>query len=135
MAKKWQRRAPTIKSLLLIKGLDKRHAILCRKVIHGTLDPQVASPACAAWVRHCYWEPDNAAQIMEALNELTNAFGVEAIFREGGSIVQPSLEYLNQGDTWNATILRDPETERIWVGCWGDVVEKWPSVDGSGGFR
>ena len=136
MPTRWQRKAPSVKALLRIKGVDHRTAILCRKVIHGTLDPQVASPACAAWVRHCYWEPDNVAQIMEALNELTNGFGVEAIFCEGGSVTQPNLEYINQGDTYNATILRNPDTGRIWVGCWGDVVEKWPSnYDGSGGMR
>jgi hypothetical protein len=136
MSARWQRNAPPVKDLMKIKGVDKRTAILCRKVIHGTLAPQIASPACAAWVRQCYWEPDNIAQIMEALNELTNGFGVEVIFRKGGSVTQPSLEYINQGYTYDATILRDPKTERIWVGCYGDVVEKWTSkYDGSGGMR
>jgi hypothetical protein len=98
--------------------------------------PQVASQHCHAWVRQCHWEPSAIEQIMAALNELTNAYGVESIFCEGGSITQPALEYLNQGDTRNATILRNPETDRIWVGCWGDVVERWPSnYDGSGGMR
>jgi len=58
----------------------------------------------------------------DVLNELTTGFGVEYIPR-GHNSKSPSIEYINQGDTYATTImLVDGRNWRI--GCWGDYVER-----------
>lgn len=122
---KWQRKAPSMKALARIPAVNRHAALLIRKVIHGTLAPETASMACKVWVARCYWEPGQDEKIMEALNELSNGFGTCVIRDARRSLAHSErIEYVNQGDTYAATILHDPLNDRWWVGCWGDVAER-----------
>ena len=122
---KWRYKAPSIKNLMCVPTVDARAARLIRKVIHGTVAPEKVSPACAAWVARCYWEPDSIEKMLEAVNELSNGFGVESIpDARRASLRGERVRYVNQGDTYATTILYDPLTDRWWVGCWGDVAER-----------
>jgi len=71
-------------------------------------------------VRQCYNMPDYAHRLMTALDEITEGCGVEAIFKNG----EPVYEYINMGDTYTTTIMRNIRTGRIFVACWGDIVER-----------
>jgi len=70
---------------------------------------------------------------MELANRLLEGFGVEAVTGEHwvdsyyGNIV---AEYVNTGDTYNATILHDTVKDEFWLTTFGDFVEKAPQYYG-----
>lgn len=70
-------------------------------------------------IDQCHHTPDYAHRLMVALNEITEGFGIEALFK-GGRLV---AEYVNQGDTYTTTLIRKIETGTIMIGCMGDFVE------------
>lgn len=122
---KWLYRAPSMKALTRIPTVDRRAARLIRKVIHGTVAPEVASPVCKHWAARCYWEPSQNEKIMEAVCELSDGFGTCVIQDKRRSLEHGEcIEYVNQGDTYAPTILHDPLIDRWWVGCWGDIAER-----------
>lgn len=74
------------------------------------------------WVSQSYHEPRYSERLMCAINEIVGGYGVEAITKRGQ--VYPTYEYINMGDTYTTTILRDCRTGRVFVGTWGDIVER-----------
>lgn len=78
------------------------------------------------WTAQCYNVPSTGELIMCALNEILEGFGVEAIRDERfhwdsfwGDI---GAEFINMGDTYDATIIRDRQ-ERFIISSYGDWVE------------
>lgn len=116
-------------------GCDRKTALKIRRVLDGRLDPRKASEACDRWVRECYHEPSKHEQQLEAVNELLGGHGVEALdihesdyYADNGVRMCPMYSYVNMGDTYNTTILRDHKRHRWVVAAWGDVVE-WEERD------
>ena len=69
------------------------------------------------WSRHEY--------AMQVINELLGTFGVEAIWSERDSCKPyPNMEYLNTGDTYDATLVYDFDREIFQVISWGDWLER-----------
>ena len=60
---------------------------------------------------------------MEALNEVLGGYGVEAIPHPNGDGFL--CDYVNNGHTYRATIVRDLEEESFQVSSWGDFYENW----------
>jgi len=77
------------------------------------------------WLAQCYNEPSRLELIMEAINELLDTYGVEAIRGRyvDGYYQDIQAVYCNTGDTYDMTILLDHETERFHVTSFGDWVE------------
>lgn len=75
------------------------------------------------WIDKCHYLPDDGEQVMEALNELLNGFGVEGITPDGE--VHVKADYVNNGDTYRPTIVRDLETDEFMLCGWGDWLEGW----------
>jgi hypothetical protein len=68
------------------------------------------------WVRRCYHEPRHEEQVLEAINEVLEGFGVES-FSTDSAVVS----YVNMGDTYDATILLHGQD--FVVSSWGDYFE------------
>jgi len=66
---------------------------------------------------------------MEAANEILDGHGVEGARGEGANLGKywrdTILLYVNMGDTYDATILFDPDEEEFSIGSWGDFIEEW----------
>lgn len=124
--KPMKRKAPSVAALLQNRLVETREeAELVRAIIHGP-PPLERLPKTAAWVNSCYHAPSPAAIRMEALNEATRGFGVETIHADDDGLYgqgTPVLQYVNQGDTYAATIVRRG-VNRYAISCWGDEVEK-----------
>lgn len=60
--------------------------------------------------------------IMRCLNEELGGYGVEAIYDKEGN---PIAEYINMGDTYDATVLYNIATGEYVLCTWGDWYEEW----------
>jgi hypothetical protein len=90
----------------------------------GQLDPLTYANV-ESWVRRCYNDPSDNELIMESINEETGGFGVEAIRGRHVDNYHYDIQatYVNQGDTYDLTILLDHETGNFVLTSWGDWVE------------
>lgn len=66
----------------------------------------------------CHHRPSYAHRLMTALNEILEGYGVETLYK-GPYLV---AEYVNMGDTYNTTIIRNYDTGSILITCMGDYV-------------
>lgn len=69
-------------------------------------------------VRSAYHAAKNGD--MEEANTLLDGNGIEYVSSPKGS----EIAYVNMGDTYDTTILRDEESGQVWVGSWGDWLEQ-----------
>jgi hypothetical protein len=112
-------RAPSVKSLLRIEGMDADVAKRLRGYIHGDSVPFDAKTS--GW--------DRNERILRGADIAIGAHGVEYIWDDrlgdpSGCWGHPRLAYINMGDTYDATLLYDYTTRTFRVGCWGDVAER-----------
>lgn len=115
---------PSINALRAIAG---ERAWELRKVLESnraTLESMLDSgryPATASWYSSCFNPlPLNTVKLSMA-SEITGDCGVEYIPAGKGS-KSPSIEYVNTGDPYRATIMWTGGRYR--VGCWSDIVEQ-----------
>ena len=68
---------------------------------------------------------------LHAMDEVMGTHGVESLSPEGDfSTSAPPYEYLNAGDTYATTLIYDRDKDRLFIGTYGDVVEKFPQSEG-----
>lgn len=119
----------------LAKGLEielevatKINAVLLRRV-----EPEAVSHACATWVRQCHNMPSWHERALEACNELLGGHGVEGLtidndpntHEDSGVRMCPAFSYVNMGDTYSLTLLRDHD-EQAWIlSDWASVMEEY----------
>lgn len=68
--------------------------------------------------------------VLHAIDQIIDGHGVEIIgdpVASGG----PPYEYINMGDPYVATLIYKRDTDRLFIGSWGDVVEKNPKLEGN----
>jgi hypothetical protein len=114
-------------SELLNIDIDKVNTI--KKVINSnSIDYLQTFSGVAAWVRQCYNLPSLNELRMCAINDIINGYGIESINVDpevyeshyyGNSIA----EYINMGDTYTMTIIRDHRNGKIFIQSWGDFYE------------
>lgn len=92
-----------------------------KALIEGDKDPEDYE-AVAQWVRECYHRPKVNELIMAAIDVVIEGHGVEAIFAECAK--WPDMEYVNQGDTYNPTIIHDRLRGTYRCMSWGDWIEE-----------
>ena len=117
-------KAPSAERLKKDFGLTDEQAATVRGLIRGeikTKDPE-RFPRSNTWFRSCYHEPSRVDRILACLDEVCETHGVESL--QGRDPYQPSACYLNTGDTYNATILYNYETDSFSLTTWGDFVER-----------
>lgn len=105
-------------------------ANLALLIIRGRVKPEDHPrrfPATNYWLTSCYHFPRRKEIKMEALNELLQCCGVEAISVEGEFIDSYHRDivatYLNTGDTYSPTILYDNRNSVFKLTSWGDFYE------------
>jgi hypothetical protein len=79
-------------------------------------------PKTNSWIESCYHKPRRIELILSALNELLECHGVEA-WNDGRDRMHASVEYLNTGDTYSATILFRHDSSTFRLTTWGDFFE------------
>ena len=107
---------PTVKTLDTVmqgKGKELR-LLLTRK--RGTRGYR----SVKSLISQCHNPPCYTDRLMTALNEIVEGHGLETIYKDG----EPTFEYINMGDTYSTTIMRNIQTGRVFVACWGDIVER-----------
>ncbi len=106
-------RAPSVKSLMRIEYMTPEKAKMVRDLIHGKLNS-------------CKHIDDTYSyyveRVMQAVNYVIDAHGVESIYDK--RYTDPRLSYINMGDTYDATLLYDYETDTFRVGSWGYYAER-----------
>jgi hypothetical protein len=119
-----------VKKIMAELNVDRETAKRIRGVVKDQIDPEDESlfPKTSKWIRSCYNRPSKTALKLSALNELIGGFGVEGIGRNDNPPYTPPYEYINTGDTYAATIIRDNLRNRYFVSDWGTIVERNPKL-------
>ena len=97
--------------------------------LRGLVDKRV--PATSNYVRSMHSDPYRSqlwrnTVALHAINEVLGTYGVEGLGPARSGDYAPSYEYLNMGDPYVTTLIYDRDGDRIFVGSWGDLVEKHP---------
>jgi hypothetical protein len=103
--------------------LSRRNALAIRDIVKGHLNP-MEIPKLEFLFRDFYRHPGQIFTKLIALNHLLDGFGVEAIREEKSGMGKVVAEYVNMGDTYNATILYNVKSQNFYVTTWGDFVER-----------
>lgn len=74
------------------------------------------------WISKCLFPPGYTERAEVALNEILEGYGTEAVF-SNENLTVPSFSYINLGDTYSVTMIRDYDREKWVVGSWGDFLE------------
>lgn len=94
-------------------------------------------PLTAAYVRECgayiqchsHWR---TTFVLHAIDHILDTHGVEPLNEgetQAGNGYAPRYEFLNAGDTYATTLVYDRNSDRLFIGCWGDIAEKFATND------
>lgn len=120
---------PSATTLMQLTRGDRALALKVRRVLDGRLSPKEASESCGR-VQHSRLYPHNHEAKLAACDDLLGGHGVESVNpacdpqnRDEGIAMCPAFSYVNFGDTYIATLVRD-HAARVWrVMSWGDALE------------
>ena len=73
--------------------------------------------------RYCY-SPEKCLRKIDKILETSGVEYIESL--EDNYNEESGILYCNAGDTYATTIFYDYSKCRYYIGCWGDVVEKYP---------
>lgn len=111
-------------------------------VLNGQLHPCDASPRTRAWKNSCYNDPSNHELILSAANELLGGYGVEGLpiddapnYTDGGTGMCPPFSYVNNGDSYTATLARDHRASAWVVASWADLLEEYEKENNLAGYE
>ena len=72
-----------------------------------------------------YWH--RPRKLLSKVNNFLGACGVEYLEPENYSQHEDNgVYYVNMGDTYISTLCYDAKYDRIFISCWGDIVERYP---------
>ena len=115
--------APSIKTLN--QHFSPDHSEQIRGLIKRKIDPENYE-SVQRWLKQCYNRPSEDSLVMCAIDEILGGFGVEAIRGRYIDAYHYDIQacYVNQGDTYDTTILLDHEQDRYIVTSYGDWIER-----------
>jgi hypothetical protein len=122
----------SIKRIAKELSIDTDKARILRAIVRGDMDRVAileAVPAAEQRERECYNTPPLNDLKMYAVNSLMDGYGVESIEKpdsSGCGRYDDYIDFINMGDTYSATVLRDGN--KWWIGCMGDTVERLERV-------
>jgi hypothetical protein len=103
---------------------DALHTALTRDARLVSLAADVArAPMNRMWCR---------TYALRAMDVLLGTHGVEALTPSPGwhnGYGPAPYEYLNAGDAYAATLIYTAATDTVRIACWGDIAERFPSLD------
>lgn len=136
-------RTPSIKAIMpLTRGSgDAKLVKLALTMPKDTLLSELGEkfPRTQSWVNQCWNMPKVVEIRRHAVDEALGTYGVERVCSDdqpGGLRIRGGreLEYCNTGDSYGQTIcwefrrgLFGRELVRVFIGSWGDWVERWES--------
>ena len=101
-------RSPSVKKLVAaFRDLDARGARQIKKI---------ASDAGSGF--------RSVSEALEKINIILEMHGVEGMGPVDRYDYAPAYEYLNAGDTYATTLIYKRATDRLFIGTYGDVVER-----------
>ena len=115
-----------------IDRLSLKDANAIRKLCKTVDDPEALQslienhhPKTESYVQRLHSSPYGSDMwrrtvVLHAINELVQGYGVESL---GGK-----YSYINMGDPYTGTLIYKPTSDRLFIGTWGDVVEKGRSL-------
>lgn len=119
----------TVKRIAQELNIDRAQASAIRQIVRGELNRSALyalSPRVEKWAeQECCNRPSLREVAMQTINDIMNAHGIEGIEKpdaHGDGRYSDYIDYVNTGDTYSTTILRD--CGRYWIGTYGDTVEK-----------
>lgn len=119
---------PPTKKVAEFLRIDLTQAALVRALVKREIKmrelPEDKFPKTVAWVRSCYNQPSCREIRLQALNEAIDGFGVETIGDVNNYPPVIHAEYVNTGDTYSPTVVRDNATGRYILTTWGDFMER-----------
>jgi len=93
------------------------------------LEPLIEAkcPETAAYARSCYNDPYNSRMwrttlVLHAVDHILGTDGVECVGE--GRRNSPPYEYCNAGHTYATTLVYKRASDRLFIGNWGDIVER-----------
>lgn len=105
-----------------IRAMWPDKASTIERLVDGTLSPETFK-SVQEWLRTCYNRPSQTELILHAFNEVIEGYGVEAL-GEVDMHDGPPFEYINQGDTYDTTLVYNHRKGTLFVSSWGDVAER-----------
>jgi hypothetical protein len=118
----------SVKRIAQLLSIDEGNARIIRAIVRGDMDRAAILEACPSAERRereCYNTPPLADVQMYAIDGLIGGYGVESIEKpdsSGCGRYDDYIDFVNTGDTYSTTILRDGN--KWWIGCMGDTVER-----------
>lgn len=132
-------RCPTIPTLMKHFPLTRAEAAKIRKLAKLADDGdklaefiEAECPETQAYVRQCYNDPFDShtwrvTMALHAIDRVLGTLGVEPLgevnVRNG-----PPYEFCNTGDTYATTLIYKRDTDTLFIGNWGDLVERHPEL-------
>lgn len=116
---------PFFSFLMSLENLSLEDNFRIRRLCAGRLDPEVFG-SVRSWIRQCFHRPSDTELIMVACNEILEGFGVECLRGEWLDDFHHDIQasYVNMGDCYLTTVIRDHMRERWLMTTIGDLVEK-----------
>jgi hypothetical protein len=135
-------KAPSAKALLSAFRLSAEDAKLIRALAAAAADGEKLKalvdkrvPGTEIYVRSLHSDPYYSrlwrnTVALHAMDKIMGTHGVEGLGPQRRGDYAPAYEYLNTGDTYAATLIYDRDRDRLFVGNWGDLVERHPEWEG-----
>jgi hypothetical protein len=133
--------SPTQKSLQTTFKLDAKQARLIKDLCTLRDSPEkliaLIHKECsetAAYTRRCgnYVTCSSRLRrtmfVLHAIDHILGTCGVESLGSTDNPGYAPDYEYCNAGDTYATTLIYKRETDRLFIGCWGDIAEQFSDV-------
>lgn len=111
--------------------IDGIKLILAKKIVNNEMDSDELElfESNQHWIKHCFNRPNDNELSMNALNELLEGHGIEAIRNENAYVNRYYSDcigtYVNMGDTYINTIVYDTESNEYILTSWGDFYESY----------
>jgi hypothetical protein len=132
-------RMPSSRRLQDELRLTPEQAKLIRAIGHAADDGEILSslieasvPKTAEYVRRMHSDPYHSHMwritvALHAMDAILGTFGVEALGPPSGLSHSPPYEYLNTGETYDATLIYRRHTDTVTIGDPGSIAERHPN--------
>lgn len=138
------RSRPSVKRLVETFQLSTNEAKLIRQLATLTDDSEPREkdqlellidqrcPQTSAYARSCDHDPYTpyiwrVTLALHAIDVIVKGHGVEGLGPPRRGDYAPPYEYINFGDPYATTLIYRRLTDRLFIGCWGDIAEKHPN--------
>lgn len=111
---------------------DVYQAKKIRNLITGNQSPENYL-SVKKWIDLCYNTPSRHELLMEAFNEILEAYGQEPMYMDGLYISNYyqniACSYVNMGYTYIPTIIFDYYNKKFYIASWGDYYENYEQIN------